>query len=605
MVDTSLQTEKLRDVILQEGHDLSQSAQSLTEEEPQKCMVLDEIDDYSIKTVYTGEICTIDVAKAYGIFDKDTYFNGLIPANEKKEIETYPTNTNNGSNYSLCSLDNNNSNAYKNCVLSTKNPWKSLDESNSYCMLPLNITLPSGLEYNEDNKGLINKPTGIPLFKNKDTFCQNKFYDWFSIPDFHFGNQYSVELNTSNIDNQSLKCLQACELGSVPYNDFGNNSKCIDRNKYEYGIYKTQFYYLPIALILLLGCDRDILLRMYKDSIIEMRIEMKSKGLDIDYDLYNDIMNNSSTHENIYEDAKKDIREHVRNLLNVPIDYTNIMEPSKSVQDITNGVMTKKRISYAYDVAEKYYNLTRSPETFKELFEWKKTLADICGFGVNSDKFYKVLLYLKQACNVAFGGKSYYSTNVILYNLNLKLEDGQKIKPPLFFEITEKDVSLALYTASDSFDTSNCLNSSDSSNCLNSSNIYQDGINNIRQKFLEEELSAQHKITNQGIPLNTDYDDPNKYKDDELDNVDTLFDMPKAIAMFLVFAILMVIFLSVITMIIISLWPFVAMVINIHVSSAIYSVLYISDIFRGKYEPSSLNVKMARIQMGFLNKQTV
>ena len=599
MVDTSFQTEKLRDVILQEGRDLSQTTQSETQEEPQKCMILDEIDDYSIKTVYTGEICTIDVAKAYGIFDKATYFNGLIPASEKNQIETYPSNMSGGSNYSLCSLDNNNSNAYKNCVLSTKNPWKSLDESNSFCMLPLNITLPTGLEYNQDNKGLINKPTDIPLFKNKDAFCQNKFYDWFSIPDFHFGNQYSVENNTSNVDNQALKCLQACELGSIPYNDFGNNSKCIDRNKYEYGIYKSQFYYLPISLILLLGCDRELLIKMYKDSIIEMRIEMKSKGLEIDYDLYNDIMSNTLTHNNIYEDAKKDIREHLRNLLNVPIDYTNIMEPSKLVQDVTNSSMTQKRISYAYDVAEKYYNLTRSADTFKELFEWKKNLADICGFGVNSDKFYKILLYLKQACNVAFGGKSYYSTNVILYNLNLNLEDGQKIKPPLFFEITEKDISLALYSVSDSFNSSNCLNSS---NC---SNIDKDSIDDIRHRFLAEDLSAQQEITHQGIPLNPDHDDPTKYSNDGNDDTDTLFDTPKAIAMFLVFAILMVILFSAITMILISLWPIVGTIINIQVNGAVYAVLFISDMFRGKYTASSADVNMKRIQMSFLNKQTV
>jgi hypothetical protein len=605
MVDTSFQTEKLRDVILQEGRDLSQTTQSDTQEEPQKCMILDEIDDYSIKTVYTGEICTIDVAKAYGIFDKATYFNGLIPANEKQQIETYPSNISGGSNYSLCSLDNNNSNAYKNCVLSTKNPWKSLDESNSYCMLPLNITLPNGLEYNQDNKGIINKPTEIPLFKNKDAFCQNKFYDWFSIPDFHFGNQYSVEKNTSNVDNQALKCLQACELGSIPYNDFGNNSKCIDRNKYEYGIYKSQFYYLPISLILLLGCDRDLLIKMYKDSIIEMRIEMKSKGLEIDYDLYNDIMNNTSTHNNIYEDAKKDIREHLRNLLKVPIDYTNIMEPSKFVQDVTNSSMTQKRISYAYDVAEKYYNLTRSADTFKELFEWKKNLADICGFGVNSDKFYKVLLYLKQACNVAFGGKSYYSTNVILYNLNLNLEDGQKIKPPLLFEITEKDVSLASYVVSDSFNSSNCLNSSNSSNC---SNINQDGTNSIddiRRKFLAQDLSAQQQITHQGIQLNPDHDDPAKYSNDENDSTDTLFDTPKAIAMFLVFAILMVILFSAITMILIAFWPIVGKVINMQVNGAVYAVNVISDMFRGKYTASSADIKSKRIQMSFLNNQTV
>jgi hypothetical protein len=106
------------------------------------------------------------------------------------------------------------------------------------------------------------------------------------------------------------------------------------------------------------------------------------------------------------------------------------------------------------------------------------------------------------------------------------------------------------------------------------------------------------------VPLNTFYEDPNKYKETEDDNTGTLFDTPKAIAMFLVFAILMVIFSTAIAMVVISLWPIVGTIINIHITSAIYAVLFISDMFRGKYEPSTLEGRIARIQLDFLNRQT-
>ena len=325
---------------------------------------------------------------------------------------------------------------------------------------------------------------------------------------------------------------------------------------------------------------------MYKDSITEMRTEMQKKGLDIDYDLYNDIMTNDKTHQKIYEDAKKDIREHLISFLNLPIDYTNIIEPSVPVQNITNNHMTANRIMYAYEVANKYYTLSKSSDNFKHFFEWKKQLADISGLGINSDKFYKLLLFLKQACNVAFSGKTTYSTDIILYTLNKNLQDDQIPKTPLFFQITDKDKSLSMYVP-------------------NSSNLSpeDEAITDNRRRYLQEDVSKQNKTKHQGISLNLNNSERVNYEDPPA--VDTTFDTSKAIVMSLVLLILVTIFVCIIILIMWSLWPFVATLLNMFTRGSIYAVLFISDLFRGRYAPSQLNVKMARMETAFLMKQNI
>ena len=68
-------------------------------EEPAKCYIPDEIDDYSTKIIQTGEVCTIETAKEYGIFGKNTYFNSLIPIDEKPKIDIHIDNIDIDSDY--------------------------------------------------------------------------------------------------------------------------------------------------------------------------------------------------------------------------------------------------------------------------------------------------------------------------------------------------------------------------------------------------------------------------------------------------------------------------------------------------------------------------
>ena len=61
-------------------------------ENDSKCFVADYVDDYAIKAVQAGEVCTIETARKYGIFGKTSYFNSIIPKDERDKIDTFIDN---------------------------------------------------------------------------------------------------------------------------------------------------------------------------------------------------------------------------------------------------------------------------------------------------------------------------------------------------------------------------------------------------------------------------------------------------------------------------------------------------------------------------------
>lgn len=405
-------------------------------EEPAKCYIPDEIDDYSTKIIQTGEVCTIETAKEYGIFGKNTYFNSLIPIDEKPKIDIHIDNMDIDSDYSLCSVKNDN--AYENCVLNTKNPWKSLNPSNEFCMLPIDIKLPSVLKYN-DTKKTIDKPLKIPIFKSDIDFCQERWYDWFAVPDFHFGNGYIP------IED---KCYKPCEIGKLPTKDMDGSiyDRCIIKDKYEFGFYSSTFNYLPIALIVLLGSTKDTLLKYYHyyANVYKDRL----KELTPDAELYKSLHFDENTKKNVYEDIKIDLQNYINNLFEIPFNIDNIIPPDLIIQNLSNHLMTKDRIQHAYDIASTFYELSTGIdiETVKKYSEWKQKICDINGYDLNSSKLIKQLLVLKKACNVAFDNTTQYSKDIILYTLNKSLEEGEPYKNPIKFKLSSADIDMSINT---------------------------------------------------------------------------------------------------------------------------------------------------------------
>lgn len=569
---------------LQRYNDSGTSTSNSPIEDPGKCVIMNDIDDYSIKSISTGEVCTIETAKMYGVFGKDKYFNNIIPKSEQSDINLYVNNSNNKLNYSLCSIDNNH--AYQNCALSTRNPWKTINDTNKYCMLPIDITLPDKLMYNDVTKQ-IDKPPNIPLFQGKNKYCQEKWYDWFSIPDYHLGNV--VFSDTSN-----NKCYSPCEIGALPNED--TFDKCIMKDKYQYGLYKSSFHYLPIAIIVLFGSTKEDLLKMHQTIMTYTRSEINKKGdLTMDYELYNNILTNERTRDNIFQDIRKDLKHHIQKLLSLPFDDTNIIPPNPNIQSLSANIMTKDRMVDAYEIAKKFHELSTNPDKTKEYYQWKKELTNINGFGLNDDKFFKQLLILKKACNVAFDNKTSYSKNTILYILNKDLLPTDPERNPIRFTITERDTILAV--------SSNSSQNTDKNQTISTS---KDIVNKKFGLLYEENLPA---IDNSGLDVNLQGIDPSKY---DLDNKKynaseqddkKYYDKQKLLMIIIFVAILSVFFVTIIVILCYVMWPFVSVFINNLILGFIYMIYYIRDMFRGKYSPSRLNVEILDLQLSFLSKK--
>jgi hypothetical protein len=409
-------------------------------ETPQKCVFESENDD-SVVTIKQGEVCTIDTAKAYGLFGKDKYFNDLMSLEDVEQTDIFLTDRNSGEyQYSLCEkLDNDK--IYQNCSMTTGNPWKTLDSTNNYCMIPLetleNSLLPHGLKLVEGTK-TIQKPAEVPIAQPKKTFCQEKWYDWFSIPDYHHGNVFGAETtNTSNIDLP--KCYTPCKVGFVPHPI--NKTSCVRKQDLDGGIYANSFHYLPIPLIILLGSTKEDILLMYKQNVMKTRA--KTDKISLDIDILGDLLNNKNTQNKIFVDVKNDLNYNIAQLLSLPFDETNINAPSDEKHQRMFDV---EKIEIAYNIAKRFHDMLRDEN--QEIFNnYKKQLCLINGLNMEDNKLFKQLLVLKKACNVVFDNRTVYSSDMILYTLN-KHRGENDVKQPIVFEITDDDIIVSLSTNS-------------------------------------------------------------------------------------------------------------------------------------------------------------
>lgn len=568
-------------------------------EVPEKCYIADEIDDYSITTVSPGEICTIQNAKLYGIFGKNRYFNGLVSKDEQKKINVHNGKTNNGS-LSLCYVKEESTDAFTNCALLTNNPWKTLNKSYEHCSLPIDITLPKYLTYTSNQSETIKKPEDINYIINKKKLCNEMWYDWFSIPDYHIGNK--IYFNEALEMNDDKVCYNSCEIGTVPWKNPETEELdlCIDRNGYSFGLYKNDFYYIPLALIFLFGSSKSYLIEQHISQLKDNKSQMKD--IIYDYDIYNDIIENRETQENIFNSViKVDLSKRIKNILEIPFDHTNILLPSIIMENASKDIYSQKRILEAYNIAKKYFdflNNIKDMTIYEEFMNWKKDLSEVSGINISDNKFYKQLLILKKACNLLFDNKSDYSKNIFYTYLNTNLLDVTNFKTPIVFEITDDDIILSL-----SQNTSE--NTDKMTTFATDENIKK--IETEKQKLQQEQIESQKTNT---VPINNISMRRNKadaINNDSSEKVDIDIVKPKQydyvgkfITIF-VYGIVIILLTILIGFIIYVLWYPFAEIANTIYLGAIWLVYLIRDFIRGRYDVSELNKNFYNTQISLLN----
>ena len=305
-------------------------------------------------------------------------------------------------------------------------------------------------------------------------------------------------------------------------------------------------------------------------------------------------MSDETTQNNIYESIKADLRHHIKEFLNKPFDDTYILVPSKQIQSLSSvkTMMSKENLLEAYDIAAKYFVLSVNKDKEDDFEKWKKELADINGYNVTDDKFYKQLLILKKACNILFNNKSSYSRDNVLYNINIDLKPGEAVKQSIEFEITETDSIMAISKNSAEVDVKKIGD--------------MDDILKRREEILSkgtgnENLETGDEITqiDEEDEINTTLAIPGTISSSKSNTSSTLAQIiaVTAVVLFVIFVIMIVLILGNF------FWYYIAEFLNMLIISFAYLIYGIRDLFRMKWTPSALNIEISELQKSFVDKK--
>lgn len=255
--------------------------------------------------VNAGEVCSIDVAMQMGIYSSNfTYYNAGY-----SDVKTYNTDVDGllpDNTYKLCETTRTDlTEAVPLCLLQTGAGFgfkkNRSDGSLAYDQC-ITAECPTGFTENENSCVKPRKDKTIFL----NNIVEERWYDWFMIPDYHLGNKYA------RVDNVNYG---PCKKGSIPsygkdpvdnapksFNDSESElGKCVDKAMYFQGKYFTSETYCPLAWVFRAGATKTDLKNMYNDLISSIDITTLGNGyLD---NLKNNVDN--LIHDEIYDPVLK------------------------------------------------------------------------------------------------------------------------------------------------------------------------------------------------------------------------------------------------------------------------------------------------------------
>ena len=255
------------------------------------------------------ELCTISALKKlkektgnqnYDLNNNNIFKNDFLTANpdvnnkfRKKEDNEFIYNPD-MEKKDLCYQINNKDDWNVNCAVQYMNPLYTYDNETNSCTLIPNINYPNGFKtdkekgqkfiyYDEKNNENVEKSSYS--YQKRKAFCENSWYDWIVVPNFHFGNQY--EKDSGLYSNRDVrKCYKPCGKGMFPYTTMEGNRICIPKNEAFEGAYINKLDFSPIALINMIGNTTETLRDLYALMIFEKINNYNSNELEINFQLF-------------------------------------------------------------------------------------------------------------------------------------------------------------------------------------------------------------------------------------------------------------------------------------------------------------------------------
>jgi hypothetical protein len=240
---------------------------------------------------------------------------------------------NGGNNKNLCGQTNKIDEYYVNCVLQTNNPLFTYKDG--YCIVSPDINLPPELKKIEDKNDIIIKLDRTNLedeegnFKyqqvQNNKYCEDRWYDWIVIPNYHLGNRVLKDSGAYSKEDVKI-CYNNCGARELPYINSSGKKLCVPKEIAYDGIYEKKLDYSPLALINLIGNNKNNLNLLYKNLFfykLNKKTNTNKYSINTNVNLSEDLSNNDNYIVNeVFEEIKKILNNIVNdNNLNIP-DYS-------------------------------------------------------------------------------------------------------------------------------------------------------------------------------------------------------------------------------------------------------------------------------------------
>lgn len=315
-----------------------------------------------------GEVCTLETAKRYGIADTN---GNLLPS--YSDVRQY-ISANETASRSVCLQNTDASKAYRHCVLEHGIGFVRKSTEPEKC-----VTVGCPPKW-EERRGKCIKPLEDYMI-SKRAHCDERWYDWFVIPNYHLGNKMYEE--------KPGYCYNPCPAYHVPA--YGTDpvdgesagatatdkqNACANKNDYMGGKYAETSDYCPLVWIKRLSSTPDIL---KADMTAEMEKLIQQVGGESNLNEHGQyLLNQINTQaDSIYKTTNRTIE-------NVGY-YGN----DKMVQ-ACRSLATPERLQQAYDVCK---SLKDDPEGFVQRYKNVGDADEIIDKKVGA---------LQQACNAVF-----------------------------------------------------------------------------------------------------------------------------------------------------------------------------------------------------------
>ena len=232
--------------------------------------------DKWLDKVSAGEVCSLDVAMSTGILgntlNNEYYIDGY------STLKTFNSNIDTSAKVSaLCDVSADKSSAYAICPLELGLGFTAT--SKNKCMTS---ECPTSFTEYKDAKGNVDDTKCVKPSIEQTALLRNKiderWHDWFSIPEYHLGNKYA-KVNDANyapcakgfVPNYSNDPVDGAKSSyMISENTTDTSNRCISKDKYFAGKYKESPSYCPTAWIMRAGATKEDLSKMYKKLIDDL-----------------------------------------------------------------------------------------------------------------------------------------------------------------------------------------------------------------------------------------------------------------------------------------------------------------------------------------------